>query len=416
MSNALALAAVTSTIRYVLESALTAPHPGPVGGAAVRTLRLDQLSTSDLAGSAGLNVLLFHVGPNAAGNLTALPGRDASGALRQRPTAALDLDYLITAFGDESSLEGQRLLGRAIIALAANTILTREVVDAARTAHQAVTETAFLAQSDLADQVERIKVAPLLLSVEDLTRLSGAYPQAPLQLSVAYRATVVLLQADITTRAAKPVLTRALAVDPSTRPTVVSVAPLDPAQAPGVGVELIVRGSGLLRGPDAPTWIEVGGVRQAPLPRSTASALRVVLDDAVAAGVQGVRVVHTRPSPGPGGPPERVLASSNVVALLVHPAVSVAATTASEVRFDLRPPLAVGQRAVLRFDSFTDGVDPLAVSIGPIPPGAPPLAQASVPRADLPDGSWLVRVEVEGIGSIPEQTGGSYTGPRLDLP
>jgi len=128
MSNALAIAAVTSTIRYVLERALAAPHPGPVGGAAVRTLRLDQLSTGDLAGTAGLNLLLYQVTPNHAGNLTDLPTRDASGALRRRPNAALDLHYLLTAFGDEASLEGQRLLARAVVALAATPVLTRDVV------------------------------------------------------------------------------------------------------------------------------------------------------------------------------------------------------------------------------------------------------------------------------------------------
>ena len=415
MSNSLALAAVTSTIRYVLERALVAPHPGPVGGAVVRTLRLDQLATGDLAGNAGLNVLLFHVAPNAAGNLMALPGRDASGSLRQRPNAALDLDYLITAFGDESGLESQRLLARAIIALASNTVLTRDVVDAARVAHQATSETAFLAQSDLADQVERVKVAPLPLGVEDLTRLWGAYPPAPMQLSVAYRATVVLLEADIATRAPKPVLAPALTVDAATSPTLVSAGPAEPALAPGVGVELALRGSGLLRGPQTPTWVEVGGVRLAPLAASTASELRVLLTDASPAGVQGVRVVHTRPSPGPGGPPERVLASSNALPLVVHPRVDVT-VAATEVTFELHPPLGAGQRAMLRLDSLTEGVAPLAIGLGPVSPGGPSLRQVSVPVADIPAGSWLVRVETDGVGSIPEQSGGVYSGPRLDLP
>ena len=415
MSNSLALAAVTSTIRYVLERALAVPHPGPVGGAGVTTVRLDQLATGDLADNPGLNVLLFHVSPNAAGNLMSLPGRDASGALRQRPNAALDLDYLVTAFGDEASLAGQRLLARAIIAMASNTLLTRDIVDAARLAHQGTSETAFLAQSDLAEQVERVKVAPLPLSVEDLTRIWGAYPQAPMQPSVAYRATVVLLEADIATRVPKPVLTRALTVDAAVSPTLVSAGPVDGGVAPGVGVEIALRGSGLLRGPQTPTWVEVGGVRLAPAPGSTASELRVMLTDAVPAGVQGVRVAHTRPSPGPGSPPERVLASSNALPLLVHPRVNVTVGT-TEVTFGLHPHLGAGQRAMLRLDSFADGIEPRAINLGPVPPGAPPLTEVTVPIADIPAGSWLVTVETEGVGSIPEQTGGVYTGPRLDLP
>lgn len=415
MSNSLAVAAVTSTIKYVLERALDAPHPGPVGSAVVWTVRLDQLTTSDLAGNAGLNVLLFHVSPNVAGNLMALPGRDASGDLRQRPIAALDLDYLITAFGDEATFENQRLLARAIVALASGAVLTRDIVDAARVAHQGASGTAFLAESDLADQVEQVKVAPLPLSVEDLTRLWGAYPQAPMQLSVAYRATVVLLEADVVTRAPKPVLRPALTVDAAASPTLVLVEPVEAGGSPGVGVELVLRGSGLLRGPQTPTWAEVGSARLEPLPTSTPSELRVRLTDAVSAGVKGIRVVHTRPSPGPAGTPERLLASSNALPLTVHPRVNLT-VSAAEVVFEFHPPLAAGQRATLRFDAFDEGAAPLAISLGPVPSAGPALAQLHVPTADIAEGSWLVRIETDGVGSIPEQSGGVYTGPRLDLP
>ena len=44
MSNALAIAAVTSTVRFVLDLALQAPQPGQVGGAKVTTLRPDRLA------------------------------------------------------------------------------------------------------------------------------------------------------------------------------------------------------------------------------------------------------------------------------------------------------------------------------------------------------------------------------------
>lgn len=414
MSNTLALAAVTSTIRYILERALATQHPGPVGGASVRTLRLDQLSTGDLAGTPGLNVLLYQVTPNHAGNLTDLPTRDATGAISRRPNAALDLHYLITAFGDESSLEGQRLMARAIIALATAPVLTRDVIVAARTAHQALPETAFLSASDLEDQAELVKISPVPLSLEDHTRLWGLFHDAPFQLSVAYRATVVLLEADVPTREPKPVRTPALTVAPGVAPHLTSLDAA-PGVAPASGVTLTLRGSGLLRGPATPTTVHVATATLTPAATSTPSELHVSLTDAVPAGIHAVRVTHTRPSPGAGGPPDRTLASSNALPVVVHPQVAVQGTTPDDVTFALHPPLFAGQRAVLRLDPLPSGGVPLAFALDPVPPGETPQATVTVPRSQVPDGAWLVRIETDGIGSIPEQTGGEYTGPRLDL-
>ncbi|WP_282004265.1 DUF4255 domain-containing protein [Propioniciclava sinopodophylli] len=414
MSNTLALAAVTSTIRYILERALAATHPGPVGSASVRTLRLDQLTTGDLTGTPGLNVLLYQVTPNHAGNLTDLPTRDTTGAIARRPNAALDLHYLITAFGDEASLEGQRLMARAIVALAAAPVLTRDVIVAARTAHQALAETAFLSASNLEDQAELVKLSPVPLSLEDHTRLWGLFHEAPFQLSVAYRATVVLLEADVPTRTPKPVRTPVLTVTPGLAPVLTSLDAA-PGVAPASGVDLTLHGSGLLRGPTTPTEVRVGTAPLTPWPSSTPTELHITLTDAVAAGIQAVRVSHVRPSPGPGGPPDRTLASSNALPVVVHPQVQVQTVDPDNVTFTLHPPLFAGQRAVLRLDPLPSGGDPLALAIDPVPPGGPPRPNVTVARTLIPNGAWLVRIETDGVGSIPEQTGDEYTGPRLDL-
>lgn len=415
MSNSLALAAVTSTIRYLLERAISVPHPGAVGGASVRTLRLDQLAAGDLAGTPGLNVLLYQITPNHAGNLTDLSTRDASGALLRRPNAAVDLHYLITAFGDEASMEGQRLLARALIALATAPVLTRDLIGAARTAHQSQADTTFLADGDLDDQIELVKLSPVPLSLEDHTRLWGLFHEAPFQLSVAYRATVVLLEAEVPTRRPLPVRTPVLAVEAGFRPVLVSVGPADPAVAPAVGSEIVLRGSGLLRGESTPTSIQVGPALLAPAPGSTANLVHTALTGAVPAGILVVRVDHVRPSPGAGGPPDRIIATSNALPLTVHPGIAVAAVTPEAVTFSLSPPLMAGQRAVLRLDAVLDDAAPLALAVAPVPPGDPHRATVTVDRVLIPDGVWLVRIETDGIASIPEQSDGQYTGPRLEL-
>lgn len=423
MSNTLAIAAVTSTVRHLLQRALESTYPGPVGGATVHTVRLDQLSTGDLVGTPCLNVLLYQVTPDHAGNLTDLSTRDASGALVRRPNAAVDLHYLITASGDESALEGQRLLARALVALAATPVLTRDVIEAARTAHQTQPETAFLASADLADQIERVKLSPVPLSLEDHTRLWGLFHEATFQPSIAYRATVVLLEADMPTRRPLPVRTRLLTVQAGAQPHLASASPADSVLAPATGVELVVRGGSLLRGPTEPTVVQVGPARLVPAPGSTPAELRVTLTADVPAGIHSVRVLQLRPSTGPGGPPERVVGASNALALTVHPGVAVARVTAEEVSFALAPPVVSGQRSVVHLDPLGDDPDdgaprprsPLALAVEPVPPGAAPRAEATVDRELIQGGGWLVRLETDGIMSIPESSGGAYSGPRLDL-
>lgn len=193
MSNGLAIAAVTSTLRYVLERALQHPHPGAVGGARATTLRPNPLTDT----GPSINVFLYRVTPNHAWNLADLPACRTNESLGRQRVAALDLHYLITCHGQDESLDAQRLLGRTVTALAATPVLTRDVVLDAMNTYATETETTFLADADLADQVELVKVSPASMSLEEMSKLWSVL-QAPYPLSVTYTATVVLIEADVT--------------------------------------------------------------------------------------------------------------------------------------------------------------------------------------------------------------------------
>ena len=83
MSNALAIATVTETMRYRIHGML--PGSG-VGGAHVTTVRPD--NTAQLP-TAGVNIFLYQVTPNLAFQNADLPTRRADGTLMRRPQAAL---------------------------------------------------------------------------------------------------------------------------------------------------------------------------------------------------------------------------------------------------------------------------------------------------------------------------------------
>jgi hypothetical protein len=411
MSNSLAIGAVTSTIRYVLDRALQQTHAGQVGGAGVTTLRPTELEGVDLEEAPGINVYCYQATPNHAWNLADLPTRRRDGSFVQRPVAALDLHYLVSCIGVESQLVPQRLLGRVVVALAATSVLTRDVVAAAIDAYGTEPDTSFLTDSDLASEVELVKLSPTPLSLEEMSKLWGVL-DTPYVLSLSYLATVVLIAADVTPRVALPVRRRDLTVAPMGPPRIEELETDPPHQHVVAGTTLVLRGSRLL-GPV--TRVRIGRAALTPATGSSAAELRVVVDDTVAAGLYGLHVAHTT-APGPGGPARRV-AGSNAVPVLVRPEVTVTGVTATEVTLAVAPPLQEGQRASVML-SRLDGTDEPAEVTLVMPPVAEddaPLAELVLPRADLPDGHWLVRLQVDGAESLPEFAGEVYGEPDLTL-
>lgn len=416
MTNALGIAAVTSSIRWVLERALQVPHPGPVGGAIVTTLRPDRLTDTDLVSSPGINVYCYEVRPNHASNLSDLPTRRPDGSITQRPTTALDLHYLITCYGEDDSLDSQRLLGRAALALAVNPVLTGEVITSAVTAYQDDDPTSFLDEVDLANQVDRVTVAPRTLSTEEISRL-WTMLATPYQLSLTYTASALLLEADVAPRTVLPVRERSLTVNASGRPLLVEVDGGAADRSAQVGSTLVLRGTGLLGPSGTTTVVRVGGVDVAPDPGATSTELRAVLPAAVRGGIAGVQVVHIEPSDGTE--PARVAGSSGVLPLVVRPVVTPS-VTATEVSLAVDPPLRPLQRASVVLTgltaSGTSPTDMLTFRFDPVPAGGPDQATLTIPTGEVPAGDWLVRVSVDGVDSLPSLVGETFGSPAVTIP
>jgi Pvc16 N-terminal domain len=416
MSNGLAIAAVTSTVRFLLERALERTQPGPVGGAKVTTVRPERLHDPGVVdGSAvGINVYLYHATPNHALGQRDLPTRRADGSLMQRPCAALDLHYLLTFFGDDAGLDAQRLLGRAVTALAATPMLTGEVVRAAVDRYDEETDTAFLADADLADQLELVKLSPQPLSLEELSKLWSVFFQAPYLLSLSYLATVVVLEADVTPRATLPVRERRVEVATGAAPSLSTVEPDGPPGTPVTGDALLVLTGSRLLGPQ--TRVQIGPVRLEPEPGATPQRVTVALEDGVPSGLHPVQVLHLSPATAV---PVRVVAASSAVPVPVRPQVTGLAVSATAVTLTVAPPVWSSQRVGVRLSRLAGGTetDPDVLDIT-FPPrdDAGPGADVVLPRADIPDGQWLVVVHVDGVESLPELAGDVYGAPSLTLP
>jgi hypothetical protein len=129
-----------------------------------------------------LNLFLYQTAPNAAWR-----PRDSIGQLkegdRNQPPLALNLYYLITAYGrNDDDILSHRLLGQAMSLLHDRGDLSAEEIEAS------------LPGNDLYEQVEveQVRITPQSLSTEELSRLWSIF-QAPYHVSAAYQVSVVLM-------------------------------------------------------------------------------------------------------------------------------------------------------------------------------------------------------------------------------
>jgi hypothetical protein len=213
MSNALAVASVTAVLKDLLDNALidhsvSAAVGGPV---VVTALAPDRIKTGDEE-IPQLNLFLYHVTPNAGWRNAGLPSRDARGDRLSNAPLAIDLHYLLTAYG-KRDFEAEILLGYAMQMLHETPILSREAIRRTLAPPSPVEGSLLppalgaLAASDLADQVELIKLSPESMNTEEISKLWTAL-QAKYRPSVVYHASVVLIEARRPARSPLPVLTR----------------------------------------------------------------------------------------------------------------------------------------------------------------------------------------------------------------
>lgn len=208
MSSAFAIAAVTAVLKDLLNDGLADHDLSSAGSVAVTALPPDRIVTGNSEPSQ-INLFLYLVTPNIGWRNFDLPSRDRDGARLTNPPLALDLHYLVTTYGAKE-FHAEALLGYAMQLLHENPILTRQMINQTLKPRlpSDVTippELKMLSTSDLAEQVESIKICPQTLTTEEISRLWTA-TQSHYRPTAAYQISVVLIQETKTVRSALPVL------------------------------------------------------------------------------------------------------------------------------------------------------------------------------------------------------------------
>ncbi|MFE2181958.1 DUF4255 domain-containing protein [Streptomyces sp. NPDC059455] len=191
MSNGLAFATVTQALALLIANNL---RPEIDIAVTVDTRRPPPEPPTEPT----INIFLYQVTPNASMRATDLPTRASDGTLLKRPAAAMDLHYLISAYGEESELVGQRLIGTVVRILHEMPMLPKDVIEEAA-------RRSYLTGSDLVEAVQRVRFTPTQMDVDETSKLWGMLYQTPYVLSVCYQGSLVLIEGRERPVPAKPV-------------------------------------------------------------------------------------------------------------------------------------------------------------------------------------------------------------------
>ncbi|MBP1468350.1 DUF4255 domain-containing protein [Candidatus Chloroploca sp. M-50] len=394
MSNYLAIATVTEVLRQNLQQACQR-HIDGINVLAERPSQPanDQQST--------IHLFLYRVTPNAAWRNADLPTRGSDGRqIAQRPQAALDLHYLLSFYGDERKLVPQRLLGLAVAELHTNAILSQKNI------RDQTKNVEHLADTDLADSVERVKIVPGVLNLDELSKLWSIFFQTPYALSITYEATVVLIEREVPIRAALPVRERGLTGLSMSRPLISAVRSIERQDGIVVGgLPLEIVGQRLLGEAAA---VSFDGGEPLPLAAATDALLTVSADSltALSAGAHGVQVIHKLPLGRPSDPYRAV--GSEVLPFVLRPTITRLEVANGKLTIMVMPPIGKGQRASALLNEFDPPADREAHALSfdlpprqPPPPGEPDAdAAVTFNLVGVEPGRYLVRLQVDGAESL----------------
>jgi hypothetical protein len=418
MSNFLAVATVTETLRQMLDAAVnndvagataTAVQPGDAGAAGAGALP-----------QVGVNIYLYQVNPNAAWRNADLPTRREDGTVLQRPRAAIDLHYLLTFYGNDGQLEPQRVLGSVVRTLHGRAVLTRQMI------RDTIASVAYLANSNLANGVELVKFIPQLLSLEELSKLWSVFIHVPYRLSVAYQASVVLIEAEEVPGAALPVRERLIYVRPFRHPHIDEILSDAGKEEPiVVGSKLVIRGKNLR---DDITRLLLGGAEVVPgkvddheitlslkTPPIPANSLR--------AGIIGVQVVHKMLMGTPPKPHRGV--ESNVAAFVLRPTITAVnvsnvqgsgtAPRSADVTVQVNPLVGKAQRVVLMLNERSVTEPAAYTFVGPRRDTDTNSIQ--IPISGVKTADYFLRLQLDGAESPLDLNPASPKfGPTVTIP
>lgn len=397
MSDYLAVGGVSAVLKALLNSSLASGGPSTVlvSPPGITNKAPDLIPTGPDE-PAQLNLFMYYASINPALRNNDLPSRNSGGGSMSNPPLAINLHYLVTAYG-ANPYDPEILLAFAMQVFHDNPVVPRSVIQSALTALASGSpsnEQQLIAGGTLASQIEQIRITPEALTTEEIYRLWTSF-QMSYRPSTSYQVSVVVIQDTQGYQANRPVAARSLVALPLTSPVIASVSP----QKIVSGGTLTINGSSFLGDKAGDTWVSFSG--GAPVKPSTLqnNCVRVTVPNTLQAGVCNVRILRNVTFDSSSTPHPCFV--SNAVPFQLIPVIQAPALPPYKVKqgnaltLTVTPEVGILQTIVVYI-----GDQAIPQVKGPLTgPATSPTVTVTVP-ATLAAGTYPLRIEVDGVQSL----------------
>jgi len=412
MSDYLAVGGVSAVLQWLLTNALTSGGPTSVLNSPQPVTAVSpDLITTGAHEDPQINLFMYYVSLNPALRNLDLPSMNGGGGRLGNPPLALNLHYLVTAYG-RKQFAAEIILAWAMKVLHDNPVVPSATIQTALGALvQSSAETTLIAKSTLPQQLEHIRITPETLTTEEIYRLWAAF-EAPYRPSTAVQVSVVVIQDTDAFTSNLPVQSRSLVALPLQAPV---ISNLSPSMIPA-GQMLTITGSNFVGESPADTVISFDNGPSVPptiVPPDVirANFIQVTLPATLQAGTRTVRVVRNVVFP-PSTTQHRgfssIAAPFQLIPTIQDPS-PLHATRGSSLTVTINPQVGRAQQAMLYI-----GDNAIPIEERPLtdPASSPTLAFPIA--ASLPTGTFPIRVEIDGAQSPLTPVAGAFT-PQVQV-
>ncbi|HWE85324.1 MAG TPA: Pvc16 family protein [Terracidiphilus sp.] len=397
MSDYLAVAGVSAVLKALLNAGLSNGGPATVliSPPGITNKAPDMIPTGGDE-PPQLNLFMYYASINPALRNEGLPSMGPNGSLLSNPPLAINLHYLVTAYG-ANAFDPELLLAFAMQVFHNTPVVPRDVIQSALTDLGKGTpsnEQQLITGSTLASQIEHIRITPEALTTEEIYRLWTAF-QTHYRPTTSYQVSVVVIQNTQSYQSNLPVQKRALVALPLTGPMITTVSP----QMAAVGQILTINGSNFLNGPPSNTLVSFEGNTPVTPLSVQGNCVRVAVPTSLSAGICNVRIMCNVTFPSSSTP--HPCFASNAAPFQLIPTLQPAtippyqATQGSALKLTVSPAVGNLQEVVVY-------IGDQAIPQPQAPPTGPSTSTTvtvTVPSTIAPK-TYPIRVEVDGAQSL----------------
>jgi hypothetical protein len=297
---------------------------------------------------------------------------------------------LLTFVGDEKKLEPQRMLGSVISAIHARPVLSPSEI---RSAQASATDPPLIGDDDDIPIVEA-RFIPVGLSLDELSKVWSVFFQTPYGLSIVYRASVAVIEADISIRPPLPAQRSKGSGGIMNHPVIAQVMATDGLYQPITPASTLLITGQRLRGEQ--TLVRFAGGDVEPEQIADTRITLPVPTEAHMAGLHSVRIIH-RPwdaSPGDTGSDTE----SNLASFVLYPQVSGVTLTGTDLDVAVTPPVQQAQKAELLLDQL-DVDSPVAHQLRRLEFAGGSATTLQFDLTGVAPGRYAVRIRIDGAAS-----------------